>query len=55
LSKSDGDAGVRELRARGWTAEQVIDAALSSCAGNHEVHDGHEAHEEERFSQEKEK
>jgi len=29
LSKSDGDTGVRELRARGWTAEHVIDAALS--------------------------
>jgi len=24
LSKSDGDAGVRDLRARGWTAAQVI-------------------------------
>ena len=30
LSKSDGDTGVRELRARGWTREQVIDAAISS-------------------------
>jgi glutamyl/glutaminyl-tRNA synthetase len=30
LSKSDGDTGVRELRARGWTAEHVIEAALSS-------------------------
>jgi glutamyl/glutaminyl-tRNA synthetase len=30
LSKSDGDTGVRELRARGWTREQVIDAALSA-------------------------
>jgi glutamyl-Q tRNA(Asp) synthetase len=30
LSKSDGDTGVRELRARGWTAEQVIDAGLSA-------------------------
>ena len=28
LSKSDGDTGVRELRARGWTPEQVIDAAM---------------------------
>ena len=27
LSKSDGDTGVRELRARGWTAEAVIDRA----------------------------
>jgi len=24
LSKSDGDTGIRELRAKGWTAEQVI-------------------------------
>jgi glutamyl-tRNA synthetase/glutamyl-Q tRNA(Asp) synthetase len=24
LSKSDGDTGVRDLRAKGWTAEQVI-------------------------------
>ena len=30
LSKSDGATGVRELRARGWTPEQVIDAATSS-------------------------
>jgi glutamyl/glutaminyl-tRNA synthetase len=30
LSKSDGDTGVRDLRARGWTREQVIDAALSA-------------------------
>jgi glutamyl/glutaminyl-tRNA synthetase len=30
LSKSDGDTGVRELRARGWTAAKVIDAAISS-------------------------
>ena len=30
LSKSDGDTGVRELRARGWTAEQVKAAARSS-------------------------
>jgi len=27
LSKSDGDTGVRDLRARGWTAEQVRAAA----------------------------
>lgn len=27
LSKSDGDSGVRELRARGWTPQMVIDAA----------------------------
>ena len=27
LSKSDGDTGIRELRARGWTPEQVKDAA----------------------------
>lgn len=28
LSKSDGDTGVKDLRARGWTAEAVIDRAL---------------------------
>ena len=27
LSKSDGDTGVRDLRANGWTAEAVIDRA----------------------------
>ena len=27
LSKSDGDSGIRELRARGWTPEQVRTAA----------------------------
>ena len=27
LSKSDGDTGVRDLRARGWTPQRVIDAA----------------------------
>jgi len=36
LSKSDGDTGVRELRARGWTPEQVIDLAASAVAGDHE-------------------
>jgi glutamyl-tRNA synthetase/glutamyl-Q tRNA(Asp) synthetase len=30
LSKSDGDTGIRELRARGWTPQQVKDAARSS-------------------------
>jgi glutamyl-tRNA synthetase/glutamyl-Q tRNA(Asp) synthetase len=30
LSKSDGDTGVRELRARGWTPEQVKAAARRS-------------------------
>lgn len=29
LSKSDGDTGIRELRARGWTPEQVKAAARS--------------------------
>ena len=29
LSKSDGDTGIRELRARGWTPEQVIAHAQS--------------------------
>ncbi len=28
LSKSDGDTGVRDLRARGWRAEAVIDRAI---------------------------
>jgi len=27
LSKSDGDTGVRELRAQGWTAERVLEKA----------------------------
>ena len=31
LSKSDGDTGVRELRARGWTPAQVIDAAMAAA------------------------
>jgi glutamyl-Q tRNA(Asp) synthetase len=30
LSKSDGDTGIRELRARGWTPEQVKAAARPS-------------------------
>jgi glutamyl-tRNA synthetase/glutamyl-Q tRNA(Asp) synthetase len=30
LSKSDGDTGIRELRARGWAPAQVIEAALSA-------------------------
>ena len=29
LSKSNGDTGVRDLRVRGWTPEQVRNAALS--------------------------
>ena len=29
ISKSDGDAGVRELRASGWTAARVIGHAAS--------------------------
>jgi glutamyl-tRNA synthetase/glutamyl-Q tRNA(Asp) synthetase len=28
LSKSDGDTGIRELRAAGWTAEQVLARAM---------------------------
>jgi len=36
LSKSDGDTGVRELRARGWTPAQVIERAMSVVAGDHE-------------------
>jgi glutamyl-tRNA synthetase/glutamyl-Q tRNA(Asp) synthetase len=34
LSKSDGDTGVRDLRARGWTADDVRRAARA--AGSHE-------------------
>jgi glutamyl-tRNA synthetase/glutamyl-Q tRNA(Asp) synthetase len=30
LSKSDGDTGVRDLRAKGWTPAQVIEAAARS-------------------------
>jgi len=30
LSKSDGDSGVRDLRAAGWSAEAVLDAARKS-------------------------
>jgi glutamyl-Q tRNA(Asp) synthetase len=33
LSKSDGDTGIRELRARGWTPQQVIATALSLAEG----------------------
>jgi glutamyl/glutaminyl-tRNA synthetase len=29
LSKSDGDTGIRHLRAKGWTAERVITHARS--------------------------
>ena len=29
LSKSDGDTGIRELRARGWTPAEVVEHALS--------------------------
>jgi glutamyl-Q tRNA(Asp) synthetase len=32
LSKSDGDTGIRELRARGWTPQQMIDAALAAVS-----------------------
>ena len=31
LSKSDGDTGIRELRARGWTPAQIIDAAMAAA------------------------
>jgi len=30
LSKADGDTGVRDLRARGWSARDVIAAARES-------------------------
>jgi glutamyl/glutaminyl-tRNA synthetase len=32
LSKSDGDSGVRDLRARGWTPEQVRAAARAASS-----------------------
>jgi glutamyl-tRNA synthetase/glutamyl-Q tRNA(Asp) synthetase len=35
LSKSDGDAGVRELRARGWTPAAVRHAAITTVSGGH--------------------
>lgn len=36
LSKSDGATGVRELRAAGWSAAQVLDqAALAGAVGRH--------------------
>jgi hypothetical protein len=30
LSKSDGDTGIRDLRARGWTADEIRKAAIAS-------------------------
>jgi glutamyl/glutaminyl-tRNA synthetase len=33
LSKSDGDTGVRDLRAAGWTAEAVLARARQFAAG----------------------
>jgi glutamyl/glutaminyl-tRNA synthetase len=33
LSKSDGDTGIRDLRAAGLTAEQVLDQARRAIAG----------------------
>ncbi len=33
LSKSDGDTGVRQLRAKGWTREQVLETALLLRSG----------------------
>jgi glutamyl-tRNA synthetase/glutamyl-Q tRNA(Asp) synthetase len=32
LSKSDNDSGIRELRATGWTPQQVIDRAMALAA-----------------------
>jgi glutamyl-tRNA synthetase/glutamyl-Q tRNA(Asp) synthetase len=32
LSKSDGDTGVRDLRAKGWTPDRVIGAALETLS-----------------------
>jgi glutamyl/glutaminyl-tRNA synthetase len=38
LSKSDGDTGVKDLRAAGWTREQVLSAASpSTFTVNHSV------------------
>jgi len=31
LSKSDGDTGIRELRAKGWTPAQVIETAMRAA------------------------
>lgn len=39
LSKSDGDTGVRDLRARGWAPEQVIEKAMSVVAGDRAAED----------------
>jgi glutamyl/glutaminyl-tRNA synthetase len=33
MSKSDGDSGVRDLRAKGWSPEQVRHAALEALGG----------------------
>ena len=33
LSKSDGDTGVRDLRAAGWSAEAVLDRARDRTLG----------------------
>ena len=32
LSKSDGDSGVRDLRAKGWSADAVVDHAMALAA-----------------------
>ena len=37
LSKSDGDTGVRDLRAAGWTAARVLDHARRLAAGNRRI------------------
>ena len=34
LSKSDGDTGIRQLRAAGWTRDRVIDAAISAAGAS---------------------
>jgi glutamyl-Q tRNA(Asp) synthetase len=36
LSKSDGDTGVRDLRAKGWTTEAVIDRAIALAGLSHD-------------------
>ena len=41
LSKSDGDTGIRDLRARGWTPEQVKAAARASSTQTISATDEH--------------
>jgi glutamyl-tRNA synthetase/glutamyl-Q tRNA(Asp) synthetase len=45
LSKSDGDTGIRELRAQGWSAEDVRRRARARVPTV--VHDDHDGHEDD--------